>query len=114
MHRQYIFLFSHLESVTGASLRLCGDESLDLGRYKSCSVLPGATFSRSAALERVVLSLLPIERSSNDLKLAEFVWIEKKTVIHGFSVLVWTLTLCLKFCVTKRGVRVPTVLSLSH
>ena len=71
--------------MTGASLRLCGDESLDLGRYKSCKVLPGATFNRSAALERIVLSLLPIDRSSKDLKLAEFVWIEKK-MIHGFSV----------------------------
>ena len=50
-----------------------GDCALTLGRYKSCSVFPGATFSRSAAEERAVLSLLPIERNRSDLKFAEFV-----------------------------------------
>lgn len=50
-----------------------GDESVDFGLYKSWSVFPGATFSRSAALDRVVLSFEPIERNRRLLKLAEFV-----------------------------------------
>jgi len=55
------------------SFDLEGLESLDLGLYKFCNVCPGATFNRSAADSRVLLSFDVIDRNSNDLKLLGFV-----------------------------------------